>query len=81
MRLCSLCEQAADKEIQWDWLELRETPWGQMAFVLVGVLSNAGRLRCWFSESMDQPHLVAASRCWCALAAPPRAGEPTAWRR
>ena len=42
-----------------DWLELRETPWGARAFVLVGVLSHSGRLRCWFSESMDQAHLVA----------------------
>ena len=26
--------------------------------MLVGVLPYSGRLRCWFSESMDQPHLV-----------------------
>ena len=47
-------------EIQWDWLELRSTPWGEKAYVLVGVLSHSGRLRCWFSESMDQAHLVVA---------------------
>ena len=41
------------------WLELRETPWGAKAFVLVGVPSHSGRLRRWFSESMDQAHLVA----------------------
>ena len=52
-------EHRPGEEIQWDWLELRETPWGAGAFVLVGVLSHSGRLRCWFSESMDQPHLVA----------------------
>ena len=52
-------EHPAGEEIQWDWLELRETPWGAKAFVLVGVLSHSGRLRCWFSESMDQAHLVA----------------------
>ena len=52
-------EHPAGEEIQWDWLELRETPWGERAFVLVGVLSCSGRLRCWFSESMDQAHLVA----------------------
>ena len=51
-------EHPAGEEIQWDWLELRQTPWGQKAFVLVGVLSHSGRLRCWFSESMDRPHLV-----------------------
>ena len=52
-------EHPSGEEIQWDWLELRETPWGAKAFVLVGVLSHSGRLRCWFSESMDQAHLVA----------------------
>ena len=52
-------EHPAGEEIQWDWLELRETPWGQRAFVLVGVLSHSGKLRCWFSESMDHAHLVA----------------------
>ena len=52
-------EHPAGEEIQWDWLELRQTPWGAKAFVLVGVLSHSGRLRCWFSESMDQAHLVA----------------------
>ena len=26
--------------------------------MLVGVLSYSGRLRCWFSESMDQAHLI-----------------------
>lgn len=52
-------EHPPGEEIQWDWLELRDTPWNAAAFVLVGVLSHSGRLRCWFSESMDQPHLVA----------------------
>ena len=52
-------EHPPGEEIQWDWLELRDTPWGEAAFVLVAVLSYSGRLRCWFSESMDQPHLVA----------------------
>ena len=45
-------------EIQWDWLELPETPWGAKAYVLVGVLSHSGKFRCWFSESDDQAHLV-----------------------
>ena len=51
-------EHPPGEEVQWDWLELRETPWGHRAFVLVGVLSHSGRLRCRFSESMDQAHLV-----------------------
>ena len=33
------------EEIQWDWLELRETPWGEPAYVLVGALSFSGRCR------------------------------------
>ena len=33
-------------------------PWGRRALVLVGVLWHSGKLRCWFSESMDRPHLV-----------------------
>ncbi len=51
-------EHPPGEEIQWDWLELPETPWGERAFVLVGVLSHSGRFRAWFSELMDQPHLV-----------------------
>ena len=45
-------------ECQWDWLELPETPWGESACVLVGALSHSSKFRGWFSESMDQPHLV-----------------------
>ena len=52
-------EHPPEEEIQWDWLEPRQTPWGTAAFVLVGGLSHSGRLRCWFSESMHQFHLVA----------------------
>ena len=51
-------EHPPGEEVQWDWLELRQTPWGAKVFVLVGVLSHSGKLRCWFSESMDQAHLV-----------------------
>ena len=29
-------------ELQLDWLELRETPWGRPAYVLVGALSHSG---------------------------------------
>lgn len=45
-------------EIQWDWLELTDTPWDAKAYVLVGALAHSGRFRAWFSESDDQPHLV-----------------------
>ena len=51
-------DHPAGEEIQWDWLELPDTPWGERAYVLVGALSHSGRFRCWFSESMDQAHLI-----------------------
>jgi hypothetical protein len=38
-------EHPAGEEIQWDWLELPVTPWGQPAFLLVGALSHSGRFR------------------------------------
>ena len=46
------------EEIQWDWLELTDTPWGAKGYVLVGALAHSSRFRCWFSESDDQAHLV-----------------------
>lgn len=45
-------------EIQRDWLEVTDTPWGAKAYVLVGALAHSGRFRAWFSESDDQAHLV-----------------------
>ena len=45
-------------EVQWDWLELDDTPWGAKAYVLVGALSHSSRFRAWFSDSDDQAHLV-----------------------
>lgn len=46
------------EEIQWDWLELEETPWGAKAYVLVGALAHSSRCRAWFSDADDQAHLV-----------------------
>jgi transposase len=51
-------EHSPGEEIQWDWLEFHQTPWGAPAYVLVGSLSYSGRFRAWLSESMDQAHLV-----------------------
>jgi transposase len=51
-------DHPAGEEIQWDWLELHETPWGDETYVLVGALAHSGKFRGWFSESMDQPHLI-----------------------
>jgi transposase len=63
------------EEVQLDWLELQETPWGAPAYVLVGALSHSGRVRAVLSEAMDFAHLVYAldgvlrrlggtARCW-----------------
>ncbi|WP_208029684.1 IS21 family transposase [Rhabdothermincola sediminis] len=51
-------EHPPGEEVQWDWLELVDTPWGEKAFVLVGALSHSGQFRGWFSDSDDQAHLV-----------------------
>lgn len=48
------------EEIQFDWLELGETPWGEPACVLVGALSFSGRCRAVISEGMTFAHLVEA---------------------
>jgi transposase len=46
------------EEIQWDWLELHETPWGQPAYVLVGALSFSGKCRAVVCEGESFAHLV-----------------------
>lgn len=47
------------EELQLDWLELTETPWGVPCYVLVGALSHSGRIRGVMSDGMDFAHLVA----------------------
>jgi transposase len=51
-------EHPPGAEVQWDWLELDDTPWGHKAYVLVGSLSHSSKTRAWFSESDDQAHLI-----------------------
>ncbi len=46
------------EELQFDWLELRETPWGQPAYVLIGALSYSGRCRGVFSEGQTGAHVI-----------------------
>jgi transposase len=53
-------EHEPGEELQLDWLELSETPWGCKAYVLVGALSHSSRLRGVFSEGESFPHLVEA---------------------
>jgi transposase len=48
------------EEMQLDWLELTETPWGVKAYVLVGALSHSGRVRGSFSDGESFPHLADA---------------------
>ncbi len=70
--LCLVCQQRrgkaptveidhpAGEEIQWDWLELPRTPWGDPAYVLVGALSHSGRWRAVLCEQMTFGHLAGA---------------------
>ncbi len=53
-------EHKPGEELQLDWLELTETPWGVKAYVLVGALSHSGKLRGCFSEGESFPHLAEA---------------------
>ena len=70
--VCLVCQQRrgnaptveidhpAGEEIQWDWLELADTPWGEPAFLLVGALSHSGRWQGVFCEQMTFGHLAGA---------------------
>ena len=70
--VCLVCQQRrgraptveidhpAGEEIQWDWLELVDTPWGAPAYLLVGALSHSGRWRAVFCEQMTFGHLAGA---------------------
>jgi len=60
--ICECCKAGAVKltvglehepgeEMQLDWLEPTETPWGAKAYVLVGALLHPGKLRGVFSVS------------------------------
>jgi transposase len=53
-------DHPAGEEIQFDWLELHDTPWGEAAFVLIGVLSHSGRFRAVFTEQMTFGYLAEA---------------------
>jgi transposase len=53
-------DHPAGDEIQWDWAERRNAPWGGTSFGLLGTLAHSGRTREVLTSSMDQPHLVEA---------------------
>ena len=48
------------EELQLDWFELAETPWGEKAYVLIGALSCSGRIRAVICEGMEFAQLAAA---------------------
>ncbi len=48
------------EEIQWDFFERRNAPWGGTAYILLGTLPHSGRIRGVLTEKMDQAHLVEA---------------------
>jgi transposase len=50
----------AGEEIQWDWAERRNAPWGGPVYGLLGTLAYSGRTREVLCSSMDQAHLVEA---------------------
>ena len=77
-------EHDPGEEIQFDWLELTETPWGEPAYVLVGALSFSGRCRAVISEGMSFAHLAdAIDGVLRRLGGTPRAWrtDPTGWPR
>ncbi|MGH6943607.1 MAG: Mu transposase domain-containing protein, partial [Geminicoccaceae bacterium] len=48
------------EELQIDWWELPETPWGEPGYVLVGTLPHSGRIRGVFADAMTFAHLAEA---------------------
>jgi transposase len=53
-------DHPSGEEIQWDWFERRNAPWGGTAYVLLGTLPHSGRVRGVLGEKMDHAHLVGA---------------------
>lgn len=51
-------EHPPGEELQIDWLELRDTPWGRPIYVLVGALSHSGRFRTAVCEQMTIGHVA-----------------------
>jgi len=51
-------DHPAGEELQFDWLELPQTPWGEPAYVLVGALSHSSQCRGVFSEGLTGAHVI-----------------------
>jgi transposase len=69
-------DHPAGEEVQWDWLELGETPWGDPVYLLVGALSASGRFRAVLCEQMTFGHLAAAIHAVLVALG----GTPRVWR-
>lgn len=66
------------EELQLDWLELSETPWGAKAHLLVGALSHSGRLRAVPSDGESSACVVtvpASPSSEPASTTPPQVGS------
>jgi transposase len=69
-------EHAPGAELQLDWKELRVTPWGEPAYLLVGALSYSGRIRAVVCEGKTTAQLIEAlDHLLRALG-----GTPRSWR-
>ena len=66
----------AGEEIQWDWFERRNAPWGGTAYALLGTLPHSSRVRGVLAESLDQPHLIEAMDAVLRR----HGGTPRIWR-
>jgi transposase len=66
----------AGEEIQWDWFERRNAPWGGTCYVLLGTLPHSSRVRGVLAESLDQPHLIEAMDAVLRR----HGGTPRVWR-
>jgi hypothetical protein len=64
------------EEMQWDWFERRNAPWGGTAYVLLGTLPHSSRIRGVLAESLDQPHLIEAMDAVLRR----HGGTPRVWR-
>jgi hypothetical protein len=61
------------EELQLDWLELEQTPWGEKAYALVGALSHSGRIRAALAAGQSFPELAGALDGVLRLSAAPLA--------
>ena len=71
------------EEIQWDWFERRNAPWGGDGLRVArhAVALGQGARRAGREDGPGPPHRGHATRCCGAWAARPGCGAPTVWPR